>query len=304
MWLAYAALREGRYAVGDARWPMVATLLANAVNVVLDYLFIFVVGLGVAGAAWSTVIAHGVELSVLSFTCGRAMRSRFQWRHVTALWQVGFPTATQFLMEFGSFAVLSAIISSMSEVEMAAHLIALHTIHFSFLPALAIGEAGSVLVGQAVGAGHDHLVRRVSLLGLWMAIGYTGFCTAAIVVAGSNIAAMFTHDPRVIAEAGALLHVAALFQIADGASIIARSSLRGVGDVRFAAIVGIGVAWITTPPTCWFLGHVLGFGAIGGWMGLCVEIAIGATVFWWRLLSNRWQAAAARTRLTVVTAGR
>jgi MATE family multidrug resistance protein len=302
LWMVYAALREGRYGVGDARSPMVATLIANLANIALDYVFILELGLGVGGAAWATVIAHGVELLVLGIFYGRSADARFRWRHVVALWNVGFPTALQFLMEVGSFAVLSAIISSMSEVDMAAHLIALHSIHFSFLPALAVGEAASVLTGQAVGAGEEHLVRRVSLLGLWMAVAYNAMCTIVIVVGAPTIAGLFTEDIHVLTAATSLLHVAAVFQIADGASIIARSSLRGVGDVRFAAVVGICLAWVITPPTCWVLGHLLGYGALGGWLGLCGEITLGAAVFWRRLLSTRWRAAAARTREQVVGA--
>src|SRR5205814_8614736 len=67
MALLYIALREVRYAEGDARSPMRATVAAQAVNIVLAVLFIFVLKQGVRGAACATVIAHAVEAGVLSW---------------------------------------------------------------------------------------------------------------------------------------------------------------------------------------------------------------------------------------------
>jgi len=86
-----------------------------------------------------------------------------------------------------------------------------------------------------------------------------------------------------------LLRVAALFQISDGANIVAREVLRGVGDVRFAAVVGVVTAWMMTPPLTWLLGRHLGLGAVGGWLGLCGESVLGAALLWRRLVGGGWR---------------
>src|SRR5215470_14363679 len=64
--LAYVALREVRYAQGDARSPMQATIVANVANAALAYTFVYHFGWGVAGAATATAIAHCVELGALA----------------------------------------------------------------------------------------------------------------------------------------------------------------------------------------------------------------------------------------------
>ena len=93
-----------------------------------------------------------------------------------------------------------------------------------------------------------------------------------------------------------LLHVAAVFQVFDAANIIARAVLRGTGDVRFAAAIGVATSWVFTPPLTWLLGYRLGLGAYGGWLGLCCEIVVGALLLWWRLERRRWLPAAAESR--------
>ncbi len=298
--LVYTVLQEASYGRGNPRAPMVASVVANALNIGLDVLFIIGLGWGVAGAAWSTVIAHSAEAGVLAYSCTDLLRTmRGARRRLRVVWQMGLPTALQFMVEVGAFAALSVMISRLSELDMAGHQIALQVIHFSFLPAFAVGEAASVMTGQAVGANRDDLVRGVARRALALAGGYTALCTLIVAFGGHAIAGVFTDDPAVIATAAKLLAIATVFQIADAANIVGRCVLRGTGDVRFAAVVGVVVAWAVTPPMCWLVGIQLGWGAAGGWIGMCVETIVGASILWRRLHTGGWRSAAATSRAIV-----
>ena len=301
MALFYVALREVRYAEGDARSPMVATVVANLVNVALACLLVFGLGYGVAGAAVATLVAQTLEAALLAFADRRrgfSLRPATA-RHLGELWRIGLPTALQFMLEVGSFVLLASMISSLSEVQMAAHQIALQVCHFSFLPAFAVGEAASVLAGQAVGARRDDLVLRVARLALVAAVAYAGACSVLFALGGPWIVAGFTSVATLSAVAIRLLRVAAVFQIFDAANVVARSVLRGSGDVRFAAVVGVATSWALTPPLAWLLGYRLGLGAFGGWLGLCGEIILGALILWWRLERRTWVSAAAASRARI-----
>jgi MATE family multidrug resistance protein len=292
------ALREVRYGQGDARSPMMATLLANLANIALACLLVFALHWGVTGAAVATVIAQTIESAIL-WWLGRAKGWRARGataQHMREVWRIGLPTGLQFMLEVGSFVLLAVLISSLSEVQMAAHQIALQVCGFSFLPAYAVSEAASVLAGQAIGARRHPLVMRVAHIGLGAAGAYTFACSVAFVVLGRTIAAGFTADATLAATAVRLLYVAAVFQVFDGANIVARSILRGVGDVRFAAVVGVVTAWVMTPPLTWLLGYRAGLGAYGGWLGLSGECIIGAFILWYRLWRGGWHAAAAQAR--------
>ena len=98
------------------------------------------------------------------------------------------------------------------------------------------------------------------------------------------------------AQAIRLLHVAAVFQMFDGANIVARAILRGAGDVKYAAWVGVLTSWIVTPPLTWLLGYRLGLGAFGGWLGLLAEIVAGTLILWRRLARRDWVASARESR--------
>jgi multidrug resistance protein, MATE family len=289
--LVFGALREVRYGEGDARSPMVASIAANAVNVALSTLFVFRFHLGVAGVATATAIAQSSEAAFLWWLSrGRGWRGCTPTRaHFAALWRIGLPTAVQFTLEVGSFALLTGFISSLSETQMAAHQIALQACQFSFLPAFAIAEAASVLAGQAVGARRDPLVLRVAWLGFAAAGVYTGACSLAFAVGAPWIVAGFTSSAALAAVTVRLLRVAALFQVSDGANIVGRAVLRGAGDVRFAAVVGVLTAWLMTPPLTWLLGWRAGLGACGGWLGLCGESVVGAVFLWRRLRHGGWR---------------
>jgi MATE family multidrug resistance protein len=244
------------------------------------------------------VAAHASEFAVVAWGqrgVGWGLRS-WRRRHLASLWRVGLPTGLQFMLEVGSFVLLAVMISAMSEVEMASHQIALHVIHVSFLPAFAVAEAASVLTGQAVGADRDDLVLPVARLSMVVTALYTGACTVLLAVGAPWIAARFTPDLDVRLAATQLLYVAAVFQIADAANIVARGALRGTGDVRVPAVIGILTAWVATPPLTWLLGYRAGLGALGGWMGLCLEIFAAASLLWWRLRWGMWRTAAERSR--------
>lgn len=303
--LAFVAMRETVYGLGEARAPMVASVTANLLNAALAYLFIFRLDLGVAGAAWAAFLAQGVEAGVLFGLRAPVLRVQWRrgWAHLGALARVGLPTGLQMLIEVGSFTLLTLLIAAMSEADMAAHQIALQVVQFSFLPAVAVAEAGSVLAGQAVGADRDALVLGVARLALWLTGLYTGFCTLVLIGGASVIVRLFTGDAAVLAATLPLLHVAAAFQVADAANIVARGILRGTGDVRFPAIIGIAASWSLTPPLAWLLGMHLGLGALGGWIGLCAEIVATAGLFWWRLLGGGWRRAAARSRAVLAAEG-
>jgi MATE family multidrug resistance protein len=300
--LLFVALRETRYAQGDSRSPMRASLLANVVNIGLAYTFLHGFGWGVAGAAWATVLAHLVEFGVLAWV--QAGDGFGPWttkaKHLRALWSIGLPTGLQFFLEVGSFLLLATMLAAMPETQMAAHQIAIQVYHFAFLPTVAVAEAAAVLVGQSIGAGREGLVLRISLLALRICAAYGIFCVAVLLLGAEALARGFTDDPAVITVAVHLFYTAALFQLADGANIVARATLRGTGDAKVPAMLGVLTAWALTPPLTWLLGVKLGMGALGGWIGLCAECVLGAGVLWWRLWRCGWREASRKARFSVV----
>lgn len=296
--LLYAALREGRYGQGDTRAPMRASLIGNAVNLSLDAILILGLHWGVQGAAIATICGNLTELSVLAWPMRRELR-KLRWRRsaVRDVWAQGVPNGLQFIMEVGAFLILTLMVARMSALDGAAHQMVLQLVNVSFLPAHALAEAAAVLVGQAVGANRDALIPRVARRALVLGASYAAACAAVYALVGRLITgALASGDAALADRATMLVHVSLVFLVADAANVIARGVLRGASDVRYAAIVGIATSWFTTPPLTWLLGVSVGLGAVGGWIGLAVEIIVGAGLFWLRVLRGGWQPAAAAAR--------
>jgi multidrug resistance protein, MATE family len=296
--LLSSAIREARYGFGDSRSPMYAALVSNALHIPLNYLLIFSAGWGIAGAAYATLFAQALELGwmlAIQAKSGLGL-ARARLSHVLSVFRIGVPTGSEFLLGVAAFSALVLLIARMGETELAAHQVALQILHFAFMPAVAIGEAASVLAGQAVGANDDKKVLAVAKNALWVSGLYAGGCALIFVFAAVPLMRLFTTDLNVQRVGQHLLYVAAGFQIFDAGNIVARAVLRGTGDVRVPALFAIVSGWAFVPGLTWFWGIRYGFGAVGGWLALTVDITVGAVLFWWRLSRGHWLPAARRSR--------
>lgn len=299
------AVREVRFALGDSRSPMKAALVANAVHVPLNAALIFAAGLGVTGAAISTVVAQtfeGLWLLVVQRRDGLGLREATR-RDVADVWNTGLPMGLEALFNVGSFSVLVTLVARVSDTDLAAHQVANQINLFGLLPMFAVGEAAGVLAGQAVGANEDGLVRRVARIAIVTGSAYGLLCSAAYVCLGPFIVGALTSDPKVVAIAVRLLGIAAVWQTFGVLYCVSASVLRGAGDVRFATIAMVAIAWVMTPPFAVLFGIHFGLGAFGGWLALLGEWIVGGTVLFLRVERGGWLQAAERSRARLVAPG-
>lgn len=290
-----SALVQHRQAIGDARTPMVLGLAANVLNAVLAYVLIHgalgLPALGVRGAGYATATAVSAQAAVLLVLLARGKRRSTlplgaALRHVVSL---GGPTGLQFGVEMLAMVTLTAILGSLGEHEIAGHQIALSTIRASFLPGIAVGEAASVLVGQALGRKDLARADRVTRSALALAVAFMACCGVIFAAFGGVIARGFAGDGPVATVARHLLWVAALFQVLDAVNIVLRGALRGAKDVRTPALIGIAVVWIGVPGCAFLLGDLGGLGALGGWLGFVVETVLASGLYWWRWTRGAWR---------------
>jgi len=299
--LLQVALREARYGIGDSRTPMYGALVANLLNIPLNYLFIFEFGWGVEGAALSTVAIQVLELAWLvrvHYPTGFGL-ARARLQHLVHLLRLGVPTGLEFFLGVSAFSVLVALIARMSEADLAAHQIGIQLIHFAFLPVVAIGEAGSVLAGQAVGANRDRLVAVVAQRALLLGGGYAAICTVLFALGPELLLSGFATEARVREIGIHLLWVAAGFQVFDAVNIVLRAVLRGTGDVRIPTLQAVLSGWALAPPLTWWLGIHHGFGAVGGWLALTADIVFGAAFLAVRTWLGAWRPAAEASRARI-----
>lgn len=298
----FCTTRETSYGMGNSRAPMVASVIANIVNISLDYVFIVRLGLGPSGAAWATVLATTLEAGLLLWlTNAPGLRYLAKGkRRIAAVLRVGLATGGQFAIEVGAFTFLTILVAAMSETQMAAHQVALSVVQLATLPIAALAEAASVMAGQAVGADQDELVPKIALNALGTALAYALICSLVLVLGSSEIASLFGDDAAVRTTATSLLYLAVVFLLGRAFNVVARGVLRGTGDVRVPAIICVSVSWLVLPPLTWLLGHHMGMGAVGAWLGLTCDIAVVAVILWWRLRKGGWRPSAVLSRQALV----
>ena len=295
--IGMSAYFQGR---GDTKTPMHATLLGNGINIALDPLLIFGLWgfpeLGVAGAALATITAMSIQVLYLAFRIAPDLRqvdSKFDPRLVRAVCRMGVPIGIRYSLEMGSFVAFSALITHVSPVELAAHIIVVRICSLSFLPGHAVSEAAGVLVGQFIGAGKSQLARPVIRSGIKLAIGIMATWGVIFIAVPDLLVMPFDTEASVASVAAKVLVVAALFQVFDALVMAISGGLNGAGDTRWVMIVSLLAAWMIKVPGAYLATIVLGLGAMGAWCAFTVELLVLACIFLHRMRGDKWLQGAA-----------
>jgi MATE family multidrug resistance protein len=207
---------------------------------------------------------------------------------------IGVPTGLQLGGEMLAFTTFTAIIGSLGAAEIAAHQTSIAIMRTSFFPGFAVAEAGSILVGQALGRRDVAEAGRVTRAAVAVAAGFMAVCGVVFGLCGAPIARAFTDDDGVARIIVRLLGLAAFFQVLDAVHMVFRGALRGAKDVKWPMLIGIGVVWTCVPGAAFFLGKHGGMGALGGWCGFLGETILGATLLGARWRYGAWRRAYAR----------
>lgn len=279
--------------LGNTTTPMRVQVVANLLNVGLDAVLIFGLGpipaLGVEGAALATALAFGLQGVVALWLLRGSVGSGLSWSFngFRRLLRLGLPMGLRFFLEIGSWAAFTSIVARTGEAHLAAHTIVVRIISVSFLPGHGIGEAASILCGQAVGAGRFEVARRAVGNATLICMATMGGFGLVFWLGGEQLVRLFKPEPAVLAIGAKLMLIAAAFQLFDGVATVKSGALNGAGDTRFVMLVGIASSWLLLVPLGWVLCIGAEMGAPGAWIALTLHIVFVAAVS-----ARRWRGAA------------
>ena len=283
------AAQSALQGLGDTKIRMWAGLVGNAVNVTLDFVFIFGAGpipaMGASGAALAT-IAGTLAMTLMYLkryhTCfGRPQRP--QKEILLNAIHLGLPAGTQSLLANIAWGITNAVLARIGSSELAASQVVVNITSLSFLPGIGIAEATSTLVGRAIGAGDRPLCGRTIQSGRNVAITVQGGCGVLFFACATSIASLFSNDIGVLNAAARLLQIAAAFQLFDAIATIHLASLRAAGDMKFCMMISCLGSWGITLPATLLLGAYLQWGAAGAWVGMLAETVMLAAISGWRV---------------------
>ncbi len=298
LWMVLAAFFRG---LGDTRTPLIATLIANGVNIVLDYgLVLGRLGLpawGIAGAGVATSIAEWVGAAVLVTAFARpALVRRFGGRpiapsgaRIRRFLRTGAPIGGQWVLDMSAFAIFTTLVARMGDASMAATQAMIALLSLSFMQAIGIGLAATTLVGRYKGAGSLDAALRSLVSALKLAVALAVGIAALFLLAPQTLIGLFTDDPDVLALAGPLLALGAAFQFFDALQIVIGGALRGAGDTRWPFVVQTLLAWALRLPLVWLFAFVWEAGVLGAWYAEFVFILALTLALAWRFRGGAWK---------------
>jgi multidrug resistance protein, MATE family len=286
--LLYASFRRYLQGMGVVRPVMIALVLANILNVFVNWLLIFgrlgAPAMGVRGSAWATVGARvvmaGVLLGVILYReHGRRpglfeTSLRIEPSRMRQLLALGLPAAGQVTLEVGVFAAATALAGRLAPASLAAHQIAINLAAFTFMVPLGVASAGAVRVGQAVGRRDPAGAVRSGWTAILFGALFMSSAAAAFLIVPRTLIGAFTSDASVVAIGVSLLFVGAVFQLFDGLQGVATGVLRGLGDTRSPMLWNLAGHWFIGLPLGYTLCFGAGLGVIGLWWGLSVGLII------------------------------
>jgi len=195
---------------GDMKTAMTISAIGTILNIILDPIFIFVLGFGVAGAAIATVISQAIAFCIFMyiFLIKDNTYVTFNWKDfsfskyiIFDIIKVGIPASMAMMIMSVGQGVFNKILVSYSAFAVAAYQIGGRIDIVIFLPIMAIATALTTLVGMFYGAKDNDNVKLIIKYGMLRSILVTTVLSTLVYIAAPSVAKVFTNEPEIISIA-------------------------------------------------------------------------------------------------------
>ena len=292
--------------IGLPRAIMAFNLIAVALKLPLNWIFMYGTlekfggpqAMGGPGCAVATAVISGFSCLLAWSWCARATDFRAyrvfadfsppRLQLILGLLKLGLPIGATFFVDVTAFTFMALFVARLGAINSAAHQIAANLAGLCFMLPLALGNAASVLAGQALGAGDTRRARRVSLTSIVTGVGVGALLSLTLWLGAEKIAGLYSADSAVRQLATTLIGYVALYHLFDALQAVAVNVLRGYKKsavpmaIYAVALWGVGLLG----------GYVLGLtdwvapaaGVRGFWLAAAVSLALAGGLVTFYLL--------------------
>lgn len=282
---------------------MIYNVVANVVNVILNYFLIYghmgFPAMGVAGASLATILGQLVAM-VMAFYA--VMRHGSGYLHlnlrdgflpdkesIAAIFKVGFPAMVEQLVMRAGMIIYSKTVASLGTIAFATHQVCMNIQALSFMNGQAFGVSATSLVGQCLGKRRPDMAeeysRRTRRVGM-----IVSFCLAACFVLFSHqIVALYNDEPEIVSLGGTILMFIAFIQPFQASQFILAGVLRGAGDTRATAVITFMTVLLVRPGLALLMIHVFHWGLPGAWVALAADQLLRSLLVWLRYSTGKWK---------------
>lgn len=289
---------------GNIKVPSMMNATMCLLDVVFNYIFIFVFGLGTLGAALGTLVAFlisvsgmlyclAVKDSRLRFALDTELIGRWDWsryvpRKATLVraFKIGSPISLERGVMCGAQVAITRIIAPLGPVAIAANTFGINIESLCYMPGYGISEAATTLVGQSLGAERKDLMRSFAWISLALGMSIMAVMGLIMAIFAPEMMRVVTNDAQVVALGAEVLRIEAWAEPMFAASIVAYGVFVGSGNTLIPSLMNLGSIWIVRLTLSIILAPSMGLRGV--WIAMCIELCWRGASFILKLSCKGW----------------
>lgn len=290
---------------GNVKAPSLLNAMMCLLDIVFNYIFIFILDMGTAGAAYGTFLAYTITVvmmlyalvkkdRLLRFSLDNATSTCTRWveryvpRHDTlskAL-RIGFPISLERCVICGAQIAVTGIIAPLGQVAIAANTFGINIESLCYMPGFGISEAATTLVGQSMGAKRKDLMRSFAWISVSVGMAIMAIMGVLMAVFAPEMMSLITNDKEVVMLGTEILRIEAWAEPMFAASIVAYGVFVGSGKTLVPCLMNLGSIWFVRISLSLLLAPTMGLHGV--WIAMCIELCWRGSAFLWRLSQRGW----------------
>ena len=253
-------------AQGFAKTGMLSVLIGAVLNIVLDPIFIFGLGMGVRGAAAATVLSQAAScIWVLSFLLGKKTVLRIQARYMRLSPKVFLPCMALGLATFimqSSESVISVCFNSSlltygGDIAVGAMTILTSVMQFAMLPLQGLGQGAQPIISYNYGAGNKSRVKKAYFLLLKSSLFYSCLLWGGIMLFPAGFTGIFTSDPHLVEFSAMALRIYMAVMFLFGIQMACQMTFTSLGNAKASITVAVVRKFVLLIPLIYLLPRIL-----------------------------------------------
>ena len=291
---------------GNMKVPSALHILMCAMDVAFNYFFIYIMQLGVLGAALGTLSAVAITSALMAWQLlkhspilrlfGRQARAQGHTAPaasfrptadvVRTAVKVGLPMGFQHLLMGSAQIVSTIIVAPLGTIAIAANSLAITVESLCYMPGYGIADAATTLVGQGIGAGQRTLTRSFAHLSVALGIGVMTAMGVLMFIFAPELMSVMSPVAGIVSEGAQALRIKAFAEPMFAAAIVCNGVFVGAGDTLKPAIMNLMSMWGVRLTLAWWLAR--DYGLRGVWTAMAVELTFRGFIFLLRLWKGNW----------------
>lgn len=281
---------------GNMHTPSVMAVLICICDVVFNYLFIYVLKMGVVGAACGTAAAYiCISLPNLWLSACQNKILNLRQDHVRFHWvkeylhnacKISIPIAIQNILMSGAQIVSTMIVAPLGNIAIAAHSFAITAESLCYMPGYGIGDAATTLVGQTHGAGRIDLCKKFAYMTVGLGMAVMALMGAVMYVFAPEMIGVLSPVDSICELGTRCLRIEAFAEPFFAASIVTYSVCVGAGDTFKPAAINLSTMWLVRLTLAYALSK--SYGLEGVWIAMAIELTTRGILFLIRLARGSW----------------